>query len=74
MSFDLCEIAYLRRHAHEISALNLEMSKKTQLDDVAKLRARFGGHGRAVAELIKARRSAAGYGIACRSVSCEPFG
>lgn len=58
MSFDLCEIAYLRRHAQEISALNLEMSKKTQLDDVAKLRARFGEHGRAVAELIKARRNA----------------
>lgn len=58
MSFKLSDIDYLRQHAAEISALDLEMSKKTQLEDVAKLRAQFGEHGRVVAELLKARRSA----------------
>ena len=58
MSFELSDIDYLRQHAAEISALDLEMSKKTQLEDVAKLRAQFGKHGRVVAELLKARRSA----------------
>ncbi|AGF72259.1 THUMP-like domain-containing protein [Corynebacterium halotolerans] len=61
MAFTLDEVAFLAAHAPEIAdaTARLELTRASTLSDAATLRERFGGHGRAVAELVRARRSAA---------------
>lgn len=62
MSFNADEVRFLIDHLPDIDAAtrDLALTKKTMISDVAALRARFGEHGRAVAELAGARRSAEG--------------
>lgn len=59
MSYTLDEVSFLSENASVIDAAeaDLEGTKKGHLRDVAKLQAQFGDYGRAVAELLKARRS-----------------
>ncbi|MDO5511890.1 SAM-dependent methyltransferase [Corynebacterium sp.] len=60
MAFTLDEVAFLAAHTDDITTATagLTFTRSSLLDDVAVLRARFGEHGRAVAELAQARRSA----------------
>lgn len=60
MSYTLSEVDHLITHDAEITALgrDLPLSRKSMLRDTATLRAHFGEHGRAAAELLNARRSA----------------
>lgn len=62
MSFNREDIDFFTRQSEDIAAVgqHLALSKKSMLADVATLREHFGTHGRAVAELLKAQRSAAG--------------
>jgi len=64
MAYTLEEVAFLAAHTADIAdaTAGLEFTRSTLLDDVATLRSRFGAHGRAVAELAQARRSAAAGG------------
>ncbi|RNE48381.1 THUMP-like domain-containing protein [Corynebacterium alimapuense] len=62
MSFTLDEVGFLSTHADEIVNATAELSFKptTVLADATALRGIFGEHGRAVAELARARQSARG--------------
>lgn len=64
MAYTLDEVAFLAAHTDDIAAATagLAFTRSSLLDDVAVLRARFGEHGRAVAELAQARRSATAHG------------
>lgn len=64
MAFTLDEVAFLAAHTDDIAAATsgLAFARSSLLDDVAVLRARFGNYGRAVAELVQARRSATAHG------------
>lgn len=61
MAFDRDEVAFLAAHTDDISEVTgeLGLTPKSTLADAAVLRARFGPFGRAVAELVRARASAA---------------
>lgn len=62
MTFTAEEVHFLAAHATEIHAVATELPSgpKLGIQDVQQLRDRFGTHGRAVTELIQARRSTAG--------------
>lgn len=62
MAFTLDEVGFLASHGDEIAdaTADLPLTRSTLLADTAALRGRFGDHGRAVTELTRARRSAAG--------------
>lgn len=62
MSFSLDDVAFLHAHDREITAAGaaLALTRASLLQDTALLRERFGEHGRAVAELLSARRAGAG--------------
>ena len=59
MSYTPDDVEFLATHATDITAAaaTLELTKKSQLRDAATLKDRFGEHGRAVSELLHARRS-----------------
>lgn len=62
MTFTLDEVSFLAAHQDEITdaAGALTLTRASTFADAQILRERFGDHGRAVAELVQARRSAAG--------------
>lgn len=62
MSFTRAEVAFLAAHQAEIidATQSLQLTAKSTLNDATALRARFGDHGRAVAELARARRAGVG--------------
>lgn len=62
MSLKLSDIAFLASHDAEITAVGdgLTLTRASQVKDTELLRERFGEHGRAVAELLSARRAGAG--------------
>ena len=64
MAYTLPEVAFLAAHAADIAAATagLPLTRASLLADAAALRERFGEHGRAVAELAQARRSATEHG------------
>ncbi|MDO5670004.1 MAG: SAM-dependent methyltransferase [Corynebacterium sp.] len=64
MAYTLAEVAFLAAHSDDIvdATAGLSFTRTSVLDDAAALRARFGEHGRAVAELAQARRAAAAGG------------
>lgn len=59
MVYTKSDLAFFAAHEQDIAQADgeLTLTKKTQLADAVVLRQRFGDHGRAVAELIAARRS-----------------
>ena len=59
MSYTPDDVEFLATHAADITAAaaTLELTKKSQLRDAATLKDKFGEHGRAVSELLHARRS-----------------
>lgn len=59
MSLSPAEVRFLAEHTDEIAEVNLPLTLATLVADTAALRTRFGEFGRAVAELVQARRSAA---------------
>lgn len=61
MAFTTDEIAFLAAHEPEITETTgqLTLTRASTFADAQLLRSRFGDHGRAVAELVQARRSAA---------------
>lgn len=60
MTFSPAEVRFLAEHADELAEVDAPLTPATLLRDTALLRERFGEGARAVAELIQARRSAAG--------------
>lgn len=62
MSFIIDDIAYFQEQRGAITAAgtDLALTKATMLNDVAALRSSFGDRGRAVAELLLARRAGVG--------------
>lgn len=62
MSYTAEEVRFLAAHAAEIEATTVELPPGAQLGvgDVQRLRQRFGDYGRAVTELLQARRSTSG--------------
>ncbi|HHX84940.1 MAG TPA: SAM-dependent methyltransferase [Actinomycetales bacterium] len=64
MAFTRDEVAFLAAHTDDIAdaTAGLPLTKASLLADAAVLRERFGAHGRAVAELAQARRTAATHG------------
>jgi len=62
VAFDRDEVAFLAAHTDDITEVTgeLGLTSSSTLADAAVLRTRFGTYGRAVAELVRARASAAG--------------